>query len=83
MNGCQRGADCGNCQMYGGPMVCHCMQVTEDQLMSALVTLELRTVQDVRKQVGAGTGCNACHRRIQTYLDSYSSSASLAICSAK
>jgi bacterioferritin-associated ferredoxin len=83
MNGCQPGLDCGDCQMFGGAMVCHCMQVTEDQLLSALVTLELRSVKDVRTHIGAGTGCNACHRRIQSYLDNQPSSSSLEICSAR
>jgi bacterioferritin-associated ferredoxin len=82
MNGCPRGADCGGCQMYGGPMVCHCLQVTEDQLVSALTTLELRTVREVRRLTGAGTGCNCCHTRIQLLLQTYSSS-SAEICSAR
>jgi bacterioferritin-associated ferredoxin len=81
MNGCPRGADCGGCQMYGGPMVCHCLQVTEDQLVSALTTLELRTVREVRRLTGAGDGCTACHRKIQKYIDTYSSSPE--ICSAR
>jgi len=83
MNGCPRGADCGGCQMYGGPMVCHCVQITEEQLVTAVATLELRTICDVRRLTGAGEGCNACHRKIQTYLDAYSSSSSPDICSAR
>jgi bacterioferritin-associated ferredoxin len=83
MIGCEQEAKCGGCQMYSGPMVCHCMEVTEDQLISALVTLELRTVKDVRRHIGAGTGCNSCHRRIQTCLDNYASSSSPEICSVR
>jgi len=70
--------------MYaGGPMVCHCLKITEDQLITAVATLELRTIHDVRRHTGVGDGCNACHRRIQLYLDAYSSSSSLEICSAR
>lgn len=81
INGCPKGADCGGCQMYGGPLVCHCLQVTEDQLLHALTTMDIRTVRDVRRLTGAGDGCNACHRKIQSYIDSQASA--LPICSAK
>jgi len=64
-------------------MVCHCVQITEEQLVTAVATLELRTICDVRRLTGAGEGCNACHRKIQTYLDAYSSSSSPDICSAR
>lgn len=60
--------------MYGGPVICHCLQVTESDLMTALQTLEIRTVRDVRRATGAGDGCTACHRKIQSYIDSYASS---------
>ena len=80
MNGCERGADCGGCQMYGGPLVCHCVQVTEAELLTALDTLEIRSVRDVRRLTGAGGGCTACHRKIQSYIDSH---APANICSAR
>jgi NAD(P)H-nitrite reductase large subunit len=65
-----------------GPVVCHCLGVTEEQLVSAVVAFDLHTLQEVRRQTGAGTGCNACHRRINLLLQSYSSS-SAEICSAR
>ena len=65
-----------------GPVVCHCLGVTEEQLVSAVVAFDLQTLQEVRRQTGAGTGCNACHRRINLLLQSYSSS-SAEICSAR
>jgi len=84
MNGCPRGADCGGCRMYGGPVVCRCLGITEDELVTVLTTLEIRTVHDVRRHTGAGDGCTACHARIQSYIDSYSSSSSSPeICSAR
>jgi bacterioferritin-associated ferredoxin len=64
-------------------MVCHCLRITEDQLVTAVTTLELRTVPDVRRHTGAGDGCTACHRKIQSYLDAYSSAPPPDICSAR
>jgi NifU-like protein len=83
MNGCPFAGDCGNCQAHGGPVVCGCLGVTEDELVTALTTLGLRTVKEVRRHTGAGGGCNACHRKIQSYLETYSSSSSPEICSAR
>ena len=82
MNGCPFGGDCDRCQAADGPVVCHCLGVTEDELVAALTNHGLRTVRDVRRHTGAGTGCNGCHRRIEVYIQSYSSS-SAEICSAR
>ena len=82
MNGCPFAGDCGSCQAQGGPVVCGCLGVTEDELVTALTTLGLRSVKEVRRHTGAGDGCNACHRKIQIYIQSYSSS-SAEICSAR
>ncbi len=82
MSGCPRGGDCASCQALDGPVVCHCLGVTEEQLTSAVGAFDLRTLKEVRRQTGAGTGCNGCHRRIQLVLESYSS-ASPEICSAR
>ena len=71
MSGCPRGGDCGSCLSLGGPVVCHCLGVTEEQLASALAAFELRTLKEVRRQTGAGTGCNACHKRLQCYIAEY------------
>ena len=80
---CPRGGDCGSCLALDGPaVVCHCLGITEDELVTALTTHGLRSVREVRRQTGAGTGCNCCHTRIQLLLQSYSSS-SPEICSAR
>lgn len=83
MHRCPRGAECGGCPVPGGGVICHCLQITEDQLVSAVTDFELRTILDVRRFTGAGEGCTACHRKIQLYLDSYSPSSSAEICSAR
>lgn len=82
MSGCPREGDCQSCQALDGPVVCHCLGVTEGQLVSAVAVQDLRTLQEVRRLTGAGTGCNACHRRIRLCLESYSPS-SVEICSAR
>jgi NifU-like protein len=83
LNGCPFGGDCTECPHNNGSVVCHCLGITEETLVSALVTLELRTVREVRQYTGAGAGCTACHRKIQNYIDAYSPSSSPEICSAR
>lgn len=82
MSGCPRGGDCHSCQALGAPVVCHCLGVTQDEVVSAVTAYELRSVKEVRRQTGAGSGCNCCHTRIQLLLQTYSSS-SAEICSAR
>jgi bacterioferritin-associated ferredoxin len=50
-------------------LVCHCFQVTEAQLVTALTVLELRTVREIRQKTGAGDGCTACHHALRKYLE--------------
>jgi hypothetical protein len=44
--------------------------------MTAIATLESRTVQSLRQCTGAGTGCNACHKTLSVYLERHSPSPS-------
>ncbi len=77
---------CATCPAVGScptRLVCRCLQVTEETVISAIVSLGLRTVNQVRQATAAGTGCNCCHREIAAYLSVYASSSSPAICSAK
>jgi NAD(P)H-nitrite reductase large subunit len=63
--------------------VCRCLKVTEQEVISAIVTLGLRTVKEVRQATEAGDGCTCCHKEIAAYLAVYSSSSSALICSDK
>lgn len=78
---------CRSCATVGScpdRLVCRCLRVTEEAVITAIVTLGLRTVHEVRQATEAGTGCNGCHREIAAYLTDYaSSSSSPVICSAK
>ena len=74
-------ADCHSCVAN---VVCHCLNVTEDQVVEAITTLALRTVKDVREHTGAGEGCTACHARLRAFLDQHAYLASSPpICSLK
>jgi bacterioferritin-associated ferredoxin len=78
---------CRSCVTVGScaeRIVCRCLKVAEQTVITAIVTLGLRTVKEVRQATEAGTGCNCCHREIAAYLAVYSpSSSSEPICSAK
>jgi bacterioferritin-associated ferredoxin len=52
-------------------VVCHCMQVTEAQVVTALTVLDLRSVKDIRQCTGAGDGCTACHKALRKYLEQH------------
>ena len=71
---------CAGCP---GRLVCRCLGVTEEVILRALAGGEVRCVNDIRRRTGAGDGCMACHRRLERYLDSPSSSSPLPICSVR
>lgn len=62
--GCD-GSRCGGCP---GDFVCHCLKITEDMVLDA-VEGGARSVRDLRRQIGAGDGCMACHRRLSAYIE--------------
>ncbi len=77
---------CRSCATVGScpdRVVCRCLGVTEEAVISAIVTLGLRTVKEVRQATEAGDGCTCCHRELAAYLAVYSPSSSPVICSAK
>ena len=77
---------CRSCPAVGScpdRIVCRCLQVTEQTIITAIVELGLRTVIEVRRATEAGTGCNCCHREVNAYLAVYSPSSSPNMCSAK
>ena len=49
--------------------LCHCLQVTETAVVDAIVSLDLRSVRDVRRHTGAGEGCTCCHDRLRQVLE--------------
>ena len=72
------------CNTCPGNVVCHCLGVTEEEVVTALAIHGVETVKELRRLTGAGDGCTACHRKLELLLveNGYSSSAS-PICSVK
>jgi bacterioferritin-associated ferredoxin len=56
-------------RFYGADdYVCRCLRVSECALRQLAATGEVRSLDDVKRQTGAGDGCTGCHRRIQEFL---------------
>ena len=48
--------------------VCDCLQVTECALLEVLSGSHVETLRDLRRAIGAGDGCTACHGLLRQYL---------------
>jgi len=51
-------------------VLCHCLQITQQQVVTAIDCGAARTVKDVMRETGAGSGCTACHCTIRSMLQS-------------
>lgn len=49
-------------------IVCHCLQVTEQTVIEAIQTCEIKCVKDIARFTQAGEGCTACHPALEKYL---------------
>ena len=56
---------------YRGPQgyVCACLKITERQLLDTLSNEPVRSLRDLRRTIGAGDGCTACHDALRQYLE--------------
>ena len=63
--------------------VCTCLRITERDLLGTLSQREVRTLRDLRRAIGAGDGCTACHPVLQRYLDAGGQPSCPPICSAR
>ena len=61
---CARSGD-RNCSRR---IVCGCRQVTEEEVVRAITTLNLRTLEQVCRHTNAGNGCGCCHKRLSKHL---------------
>lgn len=57
------------CDTCPGRIVCRCLQVTEDQIVSVAHRLGLRTVKEISNYTEAGSGCTCCHKAISKLLE--------------
>ncbi len=48
--------------------LCHCARVTEAVVRAVVVSGEAAAIEEVVEKTGAGSGCRACHCRIQRVL---------------
>jgi bacterioferritin-associated ferredoxin len=49
--------------------VCACLQITEQQLLNTLSSEPVCSLRDLRRTIGAGDGCTACHDVLRQYLE--------------
>lgn len=49
-------------------VICHCLDVTETDIRSAVANGTVQSIQCVMNGTGAGTGCTACIRRINALI---------------
>ena len=63
--------------------VCTCLRITERELLGTLTQPDVRTLRDLRRAIGAGDGCTACHPVLQRYLDAGGQPSCPPICSAR
>jgi bacterioferritin-associated ferredoxin len=61
-----------SCEFCPDRVVCHCLNVTEDQIISAIANQDSRTLRDIRRQTSAGDGCTCCHKDVQEIIKRYS-----------
>ena len=52
-----------------GGFVCACLRITEQQLLDTLAGTPGCSLRDLRRTIGAGDGCTACHDVLRQYLD--------------
>jgi NifU-like protein len=65
MDACHtRNSCCGDCSA-STRIVCHCLQITEEMVVTALEAFDVQSVKDLRQFTGAGDGCTACHHRLR------------------
>ena len=69
-----------DCRTCPAQVVCRCLKVTEEQIVVAITTLEVRTLRELRQTTGAGDGCTACHRKLKALLAEHVLSESEAMC---
>jgi bacterioferritin-associated ferredoxin len=74
----------GPCAGCPDRIVCRCLKATEAAIVEAIITLGVRTLEQLRAATEAGTGCCCCHRELRGLLEVHSSSSSpMDICSVR
>jgi bacterioferritin-associated ferredoxin len=73
--------NCGreDCQGCSGHYLCNCLRVTEEAVVEAIAGGSVRSFRDLHAATGAGTGCTACHSRLQQVFERYALSMAVAV----
>ena len=50
-------------------IICHCFEVSREEIENAIRGKGLKTVEEVGEVTNAGTGCGGCQEQIQEILD--------------
>ena len=53
-----------------GELVCECFDVTDLEIIDAVKTKGLKTIEDITDHLKAGGGCGNCHERIEELIES-------------
>jgi len=75
---------CNNCPSVGScgdRVVCRCLGVVEDTIISAIRYSGARTIRELRTITGAGDGCRCCQKELRHYLTVFTSPRSLELAS--
>lgn len=52
-----------------GNLVCRCMNVKKETIVKAIKSGNAKTVEEIGKKTGAGTGCGRCKKTIEIILN--------------
>ncbi|MBI2068979.1 MAG: (2Fe-2S)-binding protein [Elusimicrobia bacterium] len=47
---------------------CYCLRVSHEQVLAAIETKQINSIQDIIRYTQAGDGCTACHPLLKRYL---------------
>ena len=64
-----------------GGYVCACLRITEQQLLDTLTREPVCSLRDLRRTLGAGDGCTACHDVLRQYLQAGAQPSCPPVCS--
>ena len=56
-------------QPQTGDWACACFRLSAEDVRKALTDRDIRTVAELKRETGAGSGCTACHPRLRALCD--------------
>lgn len=60
------------CRDCPAKVVCRCLGVSEEDILEAIATHNLQTIQEIRRHTDAGNGCTCCHGKLREILGRFS-----------